>query len=95
MTFEERISPPLNRLAHKLIDARCYRALESIANFLNATKGGEWRRLPAEEKLFWLERFSGLIGARGLGDSEPWMSDSDISQVSEILYHEIRALRKA
>jgi hypothetical protein len=93
MTFEERIVPPLTRLSHKLLDAGLFGYLENVANFMVAITSGRWSQLPDDEQLMWLDRLSGLLGARGLMDS--WdMTDPDLSECHTILDGQIRALKK-
>ena len=93
MTFEERIVPPLCRLAHQLVDRGAFGYLESIANFLNALASGRWRQLPADEQLLWLERLAGLLGPRALGDS--WdADDTHLNACLEMVYWQQKAIER-
>ncbi len=93
MKFNDRISPPLISLSHKLIDAEWFSYVESISNFMVAIKSGRWEQLPVDEQLLWLERLSELLGARALMDS--WdLNDKDVQECHFILDAQIKALKK-
>lgn len=93
MKFNEHISPPLIRLSHKLIDAGLFGYVESISNFMVAIKSGRWEELPVDEQLMWLNRLSGLLGARALMDT--WdLKDKDLSECHTILDAQIKALER-
>lgn len=93
MKFNDRISPPLIRLSHKLIDAERFNYLESISNFMVAIKSRRWEQLPVDEQLMWLESLSSLLGVRALMDS--WdLNDKDVLECHDILDAQIKALKK-
>ncbi len=93
MTFQDRITPPLTRLSHKLLDAGLFAYLENIANFMVAVKSGQWNRLPDDEQLMWLQRLDGLLGARGLMDS--WdLKDADLAECHDVIDAQLKALEK-
>ena len=93
MRFEERISPPLSRLSHKLIDSGLFGYLEDVVNFMVALTSDRWNQIPDDEQLMWLKRLSGLLGARGLMDS--WhLDDADLLECHNIIDEQIKALEK-
>jgi len=93
MKFDERITKPMKRLSHSLVEAGYFGTLENVANFMVAISSGRWNQLPNDEQLMWLKRLSGLLGARGLMDS--WDgNDSDLSQCHSILDAQIKALER-
>lgn len=93
MTFEEHITPPLSRLAHKLIDKGYFGHLESIANFLGALADGRWRQLPDDERIVWLQRLRGLLGIRALGEQWDW-DDPDLNACTILVDAEIDGLNR-
>ena len=93
MRFEERIIPPLVRLAHKLLDKGYFGFIEPIGNLLVAFQSGRWRQLPDDEQIYWLEKSAGIFGMRALGDS--WdLQDADLSQINSLIVYELKALRR-
>lgn len=95
MSLGNEMESLLVRLAHQLLDEKQYGFVESIFNFLHAVNSGQWAKLPNDEKLFWVQKLSSMLGLRDGFASHPSWSESELlRQLTELLYQYERGLKR-
>ena len=85
--------PHLETLAAKMLKARDFGYLRTVADLLVGLGGQGWSRLSDEEKMRFLEMMRSDFHPLRMGSSE-YCSDPDYSTVNELIELEFKAVKR-